>query len=142
MTIPLWYRRVINVGMTGPDVDVVQRKLGLAPGPYDNTTARMVIALARKTGVASDGEVNHEVAEKLGESAAGKAGLFPDWYTRPIEQMFQEGEDIRALRERLGLGSNDNRFDADAEAAVRRIQSGHNLPVTGLVDEHTARVIG
>lgn len=139
--VPSWYRRVIYVGMTGPDVEVVRRKFGLGSGPYDTTTERMVAALARKNRIASDGETNREVAEKLGPSAAEEAGLGPDWYVRPIEQMFQEGEDVRALRGRLGLGKNDNRFDADAEAAVRRIQSAHDLPVTGLVDERTAQAI-
>lgn len=128
--------------MTGPDVDVVRRKLGLGPGPYDITTQRMVLAVARKSKIASDGEVNREVAEKLGPSAAEAAGLGPGWYTRPIIMLFEEGEDVRALRGRLGLGTNDNRFDPDAEAAVRRIQSANDLPVTGLVDERTAKVIG
>jgi murein L,D-transpeptidase YcbB/YkuD len=140
--VPSWYKRIVDVGMTGPDVDIVRRKLGLGPGPYDSTTERMVASLARSKKIASNGEVNKEVAEHLGPSAAEAAGLGPGWYTRPIEQMFQEGEDVRALRERLGLGDYDNRFDADAEAAVRRIQSANDLPVTGLVDEATARIIG
>lgn len=142
MTVPSWYKRELDIGDHGPDVEIVRRKFGLGPGVYDTATTRMVIALARKHKIASDGETNKEVAEKLGPTAAEEAGLKPEWYVRPIEQMLMEGEDVRTLRERLGLGSNDNRFDADAEAAVRRLQSGSGLPVTGLVDERTAKVIG
>lgn len=129
--------------MTGDDVEVVHRKLGLPPNtPYNTTTARMVQQLARKAKVATDGEVTKDVAAVLGESADREArGGLPSWYTRPILQMFQEGEDVRALRERLGLGSNDNRYDADAEAAVRRVQSANGLYVNGVVDEATARAL-
>lgn len=142
MSVPRWFRRELDIGDEGSDVEVVRLKLGLGPGVYDTNTKRMVLALARKKGIPSDGEVNSEVAEQLGSTAAEDAGLTPSWYVQPVDQMFQEGEDIRALRERLGLGSTDNRFDPDAESAVRRFQSAHGLPMTGQVNEDLAKLIG
>lgn len=142
-SLPRWFRRIISEGMTGTDVDVVRRKLGFTDsGPYDRSVQERVVGLARRKHVVTEGDVTPEVATVLGESEADKAGLTPEWYQHPIRYMFQEGEDVRALRGRLGLGTRDNRYDPDAEDAVRRFQSAHGLPSTGFVDEELAKRIG
>jgi peptidoglycan hydrolase-like protein with peptidoglycan-binding domain len=139
---PLWYTRVIELGMTGPDVKVVRRKLGfLADGPYDQAVQQRVMGMSRRTNTNTDGEVNEDVAAVLGESAVNDSGLAPEWFTREIG-LWEEGEDVRAVREILGLGSNDNRFDPDAEAALKRFQSSARLATTGRVDETTAIRMG
>ena len=48
------------------------------------------------------------------------------------------GDSISANADSSGFTTNE-RFDADVEAAVRRFQSRHALPVTGRVDEATRR---
>jgi len=84
------------------------------------------------------GNVDKETANVIGETA----DVNPDWFTSPIDSMFREGEDVRMARGLLGLGLRDNRWDPDAEAACRRYQSAEGLPVTGFVDEATARSLG
>lgn len=141
--IPLWYTREIHISDTGPDVRVVRRKLGLDPDqPYDVIAAERIRGMAAKRKVNTDGEVNQPVAEALGESAANAAGLAPEWYERDL-QLWYEGEDVRALRKILGVDNvNDNRYDPDLEAAVRRYQSANDLPVDGLVNEELAKKLG
>lgn len=139
---PLWFKRRIVLGMYGPDVDVVRRKLGLEPGPYDRTTMEKVKGMARRDKIETNGEVDELVAERLGESEANQRVVTPSWWYRELEMRRDEGEDVRSLRKILGLGDADNRFDADLEAAVRRFQSGLGLEPTGKVDVDLARQIG
>lgn len=142
MVTPLWFTREIFLGDSGPDVRVVRRKLGfLEDGPYDLAVQQKVMGMARKTGTATSGEVNAGVATALGETEAAKAGNLPQWYTREIA-LWEEGEDVRSVRRILGLGDSDNRYDPDAEAATRRFQSSLGLPLTGKVDQATARHLG
>jgi peptidoglycan hydrolase-like protein with peptidoglycan-binding domain len=139
---PLWYKREITLGMEGPDVRVVRRKLGfIEDGPYDRSVQQKVVGMARKRNVETDGEVNPEVAEMIGETEANQEEVAPVWWTREID-LWEEGEDVRELRVILGLGDRDNRYDPDAEALVRQFQSAHHLPISGKVDIDTARAIG
>jgi peptidoglycan hydrolase-like protein with peptidoglycan-binding domain len=139
---PKWFYRIIELDMTGADVKVVRRKLGfLEDGPYDRAVQQKVMGMARKTNIKTEGEVNEDVAEALGESAANRSELTPEWFTREIG-LWEEGEDVRSVRYLLGLGDNDNRLDPDAESAVKRFQSSRGLPTTGRVDLDTAREIG
>lgn len=142
MTVPLWFRRDITLGMTGYDVDVVRAKLGFIRGlPYDRSTMQMVIGLARKRNIDTDGEVNQDVAEELGDAA--DAAQTPEWFPadgRPI-QLWDEGEHVRTLNKLLGFTDNDNRFHPEHEAAVRRLQSALDLPVTGQVNADLSRRI-
>lgn len=138
MNAPLWFKRDVRLGMTGPDVRVIRRKFGLIPeGPYDRTVRELVIGMARKRKVQTDGEVNEDVAKELGPAADEDQN--PEWFTRPLQQ-FDEGEDVRALN--LILGINDNRFREDTEACIRRYQSSLDLDPTGKVDEDLAKHIG
>lgn len=143
MTTPLWFKRELNIGDEGPDVRVVRRKLGLPDdGPYDRIVAERIRGMAKQKNVKSKGEVNADVATALGESAANEAGLTPEWYTRDLQLWFQ-GEDVRALRRILNVpAAEDDRYDPDIEAAVRRFQSAHDLPVDGLVTADLAILIG
>jgi peptidoglycan hydrolase-like protein with peptidoglycan-binding domain len=139
---PLWFRRELHIGDEGPDVRIVRRKLGLPPdGPYDSIVAERIRGMGRHAKVNTDGEVNADVAEALGEAEATKAGLAPEWFTRELE-LWNEGEDVRALRNILGLGTADDRYDPDAEAAVRRFQSANKLRSTGRVTEKLAQLLG
>jgi hypothetical protein len=136
--IPSWYRRVIQEGDTGPDVQIVRRKLGLHPdGPFDRTVIERIKGLMPKDKTEVLDEV---IAELLGETAATAAGVAPEWFTRPLER-HDVGEDVRVLRQRLGV-ADDNRFEHDCEDAVRRFQSARDLPLTGKVDEELALLIG
>lgn len=135
--IPLWYRRVIQEGDTGPDVVIVRRKLGLVPdGPFDRSVIERVRGMTNdKTAI-----VDEVVATLIGESEANKAGLLPEWFVRPLER-HDIGEDVRALRRILDVW-DDNRFEHDLEDAVRRFQSAHDLVPDGKVDERLARLLG
>lgn len=138
--IPLWFKREIRIGMSGADVSVVRRKLGFtSDGPYDRSVQSMVVGLAKKNKIATDGEVNADVANELGPSADEQET--PSWYQRDLKH-FDMGDDVRALNRRLGLDPGDDRFREDTEAAIRRIQSERGLRVTGRVDADLARVIG
>lgn len=139
--MPLWYKRVIKLGMTGPDVRVIRRKFGLVPdGPYDRTVKELVVGMARKAKVETvDGEVSEDVAKMLGPAADEDQA--PTWFVRELS-LWDEGEDVRQCLKALGWTDNDNRFQAEAEAAVRRLQSARGLVVTGRVNEDLARVIG
>lgn len=135
--VPLWYRRVIQMGDTGPDVRIVRRKLGLIPdGPFDRAAIERIRGMTNdKTDV-----VDEVIATLLGESEANKAGLTPEWFTRPLER-HDIGEDVRALRAILGVW-DDNRFEHDLEDAVRRFQSARGLLPDGKVNEELARLLG
>jgi peptidoglycan hydrolase-like protein with peptidoglycan-binding domain len=143
---PLWFWRSIFSGDFGPDVQVVQRKLGLEPtGWYDRSTMERVIGMARKQNIRTNGEVNEDVAVALGESEANKSGLTPQWYVEsfgPADLFSKSGPDVRAVRVILGLGGNDDRYDPDLEAAVRRFQSQHDRHPDGIVDEDLAKILG
>lgn len=145
MDIPKWYTREIVTGMSGPDVDVVRRKLGLSPGQHDRASEDRIKALARKNDVESRGEVNPDVAKYLGESEANRAGLVPVWFKRelgPKDMFSAAGDDVRQLRGRLALAVGDDRYTPEVEDAVRRFQSYHGLLPNGVVDEELAKLIG
>jgi peptidoglycan hydrolase-like protein with peptidoglycan-binding domain len=128
--------------MTGPDVSVVRRKLGFPEdGPYDSAVQAKVRGMAGRVSIQSDGTVNEEVADLLGESAAASAEIDPRWFQRPIG-LWDEGPDIRVLNGLLGLGIKDDRYTPETENAVKRFQSAHGLPTTGSVDSNLARLIG
>lgn len=137
--IPSWYRRVIQEGDTGSDVRVVRRKLGLNPdGPFDRTVIERINGLMPKTDKTN--VVDEVVATIIGETEAAKAGVAPEWFVRPLER-HNIGEDVRTLRSLLGI-ADDNRFEHDCEAAVRRFQSAQGFETTGKVDEALALKIG
>jgi len=136
---PLWFKRTIILGMTGPDVDIVRNKFGLEPGPYDRTTMELVRGLARKRHIETDGEIDQVVAVALGPAA--DEDIAPTWFERELS-LWCEGEDVRLFRWAIGFKDNDNRFHPEEEAAVRRLQSQRDLVVTGRVDEALAKYIG
>lgn len=124
---PLWWSRVLVCGDRGPDVEAVQRKLGLpVTGEFDLSTTFAVRGFQKAEGLAGTGEVDEITAAALGPRAADR--LVPEWY--PGEPLFpgDQGYD-------LVLGDRD-------EAWLRRLQGTHGLPPTGVIDEPTARLIG
>lgn len=144
MAIPLWYKREITLGAMGPDVRVVRRKLGFEEnGPYDRAVQAKVMGVARKAKIGTLGEVNEDVAEELGEAADSNQA--PSWWSRADDyeyQLWDEGEDVRALNKALGFTDGDNRFHPEHEAAVRRLQSAKGLVLTGRVNQDLAKVLG
>lgn len=143
MATPIWWYRTIHLGDTGPDVDVIRRKLGLAPGPYDEACNRLVKGMTGYSKVPSLGDsVDAAAAEVIGESAANEVGLVPEWFEKDIDKDTPNGEDVRALRGRLALDSSRNDVTYEVVEAVRRFQSQHVLPTTGVVDAGLARLLG
>ena len=137
---PLWYHREIARGDFGPDVDVVRRKLGLGPGIYDEIVEERIRGLARAKKIEVTDEVTPELADALGESAAVDAGLTPVWFSRVLSRG-DVGDDVRSLRRALGVW-DDNRFEVDCEAAVRRLQSANRLDTDGVVTAEVAILAG
>jgi murein L,D-transpeptidase YcbB/YkuD len=136
---PLWFRRELSEGDVGPDVTVMRRILGLPPGALDDDAMQCVRGVQRVSGLPESGLVDEATAKAIGESAS--ADLAPAWFERDI-QLWCQGEDVRAVRALLGLGSRDDRYDPDAESIVRRIQSANGITPTGILGFEEARIIG
>lgn len=90
----------------------------------DDTTARLRGA-QRAFQALPDGVCDLPTAVRIGDRAT--AGMVPDWWPDRADEV---------LPSRLGC-----RF-GDLPAAVRRFQSQHRIPPTGVVDEATAIAIG
>ena len=125
---PHWFVRPLTVGDTGPDVAVVQRKLGTLPdGAFTLGLAAVVRGFQSARGAPPTGQVDDDTAGLLGEETG--YGRVPDWYGTA------QGPGVVA--DLLGVTSQ-----ADLRDAVKRFQGNNGLPVTGVVDEQTARVVG
>lgn len=74
----------------------------------------------------------------LGKGAADE--LLPTWFTRKLKRG-AVGDDVARLREILGLPAG-NGYDMDVVNAVRRYESGRQLPSTGIVDDLLALHLG
>ena len=132
---PVWFKREIHPGDSGPDVKVIQRKLGVEEtGIYDAACEQRI------RGLFSQPFVDQWVADQLGETAAHQAGLAPDWFLRPLT-LGCEGEDVHSLARLMGTDPS-SLFTADLDAAVRRFQSEADIVPTGVVDQHLAMLIG
>lgn len=131
MTTPLWYVRPLTGGEFGPDVNVVNRKLGVVAFDYGEDTQAYVRGLQHQHGLTVTGCVDEATACLLGEAA--DADLPPEWFTRDLEPGLA-GEDVTALRKRLGVAAGAV-FDDELRRAVLRFQSANRLPLTGIVDE-------
>lgn len=130
-----WYSRVLTLGMTGADVELVQRKLrSPVTGTYNAETASRVRGVQWADKLPVTGMVDSVTADRIGESV--RTGLTPDWYTRELG-MRSDGPDVQQLRAALGL-HNHGPYDQIVEATVRRFQSAHHLPLTGRVCETDA----
>ena len=110
--------------MTPGETAWVQRRLGL---PADGvSSAELIIALRnfqRAWGLVITGEVDGPTRHALASLAT--EGLLPRWYGTEI------ADTVVASR----IGGSD-------EDSIRRFQSAAGLPLTGVVDEETARRIG
>lgn len=138
--------------MSGPDVDVVRRKLGFPEaGKYDRSVQAKVMGVAKKRGIETRGEVNQDVAEELGPAADEDQA--PEWWPedrRDLKQ-FDMGPEVKELNKLLNaragmrqgepqaLDEGDDRFREDTEAAVKRFQSSKGLDPTGIVDLNLAK---
>lgn len=124
---PLWYERLLMLGDFGPDVGVVQRKLGLpVTDLFDQSLVIAVRGLQLEAGIEQSGAVDEETAIVLGPRYGD--GLPPDWYKGsplyPGEQAYG-----------LVLGERD-------EDWLRRFQGSRGLQPTGIIDEDTALLLG
>lgn len=101
-----------------------QRRLGLrATGIADADMESAIRGFQRARGLVITGELDQRTVAALG--SVPTAGLLPEWYGTEIQ------DTVVAAR----IGGSD-------EASIRRFQSAAGLPLTGLVDEATARRIG
>ena len=135
-----WFHRILTVGCVGDDVRLVQRKLRASniTGTFDAETASRVRGLQFADKLPVTGMVDYATSDAIGESV--RAGLTPDWYAHELG-LWSEGEDVQRLRTLLGF-KEWGRFDRDVEAAVRRFQSSHHLPLTGRIKEVDAVALG
>ena len=139
MVTPSWWHRTIGIGDRGRDVEIVRRLIAAPPNDtFDEEDAVEIRGIQNTNGLPVTGEVDAATAGVLGEPA--DAGQVPTWFTRRIA-LWEMGPDVRRVRALLEL-PDDDRFDPDAEAAVRRLQSAHGLPLTGEVDEAEALLLG
>lgn len=137
MTAPRWW----SDPLTPEGIAVVQRKLGVtATGEWDDETEARVRGLQMARKRKPTGEVDEQTAVDLGPEA--REGLAPEWFTGDLA-LGDIAPSVRNVRCRLNVPhKGSDRFDPDVEKAVRRFQSGHQLPVTGVVDETTATELG
>lgn len=137
MTVPRWWTRYLTDGEVGRDVNVVQRKLGVASGVYDDATKAHVRGYQVQVGLVPDGIVGPLTAAALGESADHE--LPPEWFSRTLSAGCQ-GEDVAGLSASLGLPVTDV-FDERVRKALLRFQSAHSLPLSGMCDLATAMTL-
>lgn len=136
---PTWWRREIDVGDRGRDVEIVRRLISAPPSDtYEEDDAVAIRGIQKTNDLPVTGTVDEQTAEVLGEPA--DADLMPTWFTRTLA-LWDEGPDVRRARQLLEL-PDDDRYDPDAEAAVRRLQSAHGLDLTGELGEPEAFILG
>ena len=131
--LPQWFTRPLIVGDTGPDVVVVQRKLGVRPtglfGPGDSAVVR---GYQYAMGLQPSGQVDDATAVELGEAAGHD--LLPDWWTgEAVTSIHPLWPTVVRLLDAPVGGAVD---------ALKRFQGNNGLSVTGVVDEWTARRLG
>lgn len=135
---PGWYRRPLVRGDYGPDVEVLQRRLGLDDtGVLDERTIVYIRGLQRIRNLPVTGEVDDATAVAIGESA--RAGLPPLWFTRPLS-LGDAGADVFALRMVLDIPASWE-FDEETEAAIRRLQSKNRLTPDGVLTEQLSLLL-
>lgn len=127
---PRWYTRPLVDGESGRDVQIVQRKLGVLTGVYDDATRALVRGYQKRCGLEPDGVVGPLTAGALGESA--DHSLPPVWFSRTLRAGFS-GEDVADLRATLDLPAGDL-YDEMTRKAVLRYQSAKGLSLSGVVD--------
>lgn len=135
---PRWFHRLLIGGESGPDVDVVHRKLGIPDAVFGEHSRQFVRGLQQAHGLDPNGVVDDRVAVLLGEAA--DAHLTPEWFSRSL-RLGCHGEDVAELRHRLMSGDTAHVFDQPLHNAVLRFQSSRGLPLTGVVDEALALLL-
>lgn len=134
-----WFRRDLAQGDSGPDVQVVQRKLKiLATGVFDLETEARVRAIQKQHDLPATGVVDELTAGAIGESE--RHGLVPDWFTGPLA-LGDTGEAVEHVRWLLGF-PRAGAFDLEVEARLRRFQSAHKLHPTGVLTLEVATLLG
>ena len=128
MSAPIWYSRPIVEGHSGPDVAVVQRKMGLLPtGCADAAFTLVVRGYQKGVRLPATGVVDDRTAIEMGEQEG--FGLLPVWWTEPIHPGGQHYQHALNL-----IGATDT-------DGLKRFQGNHRLPTTGVIDETTARLL-
>lgn len=125
MNHPAWFTRELYADDFGADVIAVQRLVD-APktGVMDDATLARIRGARQALGREIVGVVDQALAVALGEVSTH--GLVPVWFER------QDWSRLTAL-----LHCN-----CVTETAIRRFQSHHHIPPTGVVDEQTAIALG
>ena len=135
MATPLWFRRPLSGGESGPDVTVVNRKLGVPDWSYTDQSIQYVRGLQHSNGLPVTGILGEAEAAILGEAADSQ--MPPEWFTRDLS-LGDCGPDVGELRARLGLPAGEE-FDDSTRRAVLRFQSARSFELTGNVDHVVAR---
>ena len=136
MDAPSWFTREIVEGDEGPDVLIVQRKLGARmTGVMDQQTMTRVRGFQKKHGLEETGTMTRKTAKKAGEKAA--KGQAPEWFDRPLTEG-DTGEDVSALRATIGQPDLPNYYDNILADAVRRFQAEVGIKPSGKLDKATA----
>lgn len=126
MSHPSWWHRILYDGDAGPDVAVLQTLLG-APqtGVMDQNTLARLRGFQRAQTRPPDGVCDVDTARLIGDVAT--AGLVPAWWPDEVDE-------VLPIKLRCKVSA--------LEAAIRRFQSQHHIPPTGVVDETTAIILG
>jgi hypothetical protein len=66
--------------------------------------------------------------------------VVPSWYRRALA-LGSEGADVELVQRKLNVATSGV-FGVSTEAKVRGFQTHHGLPVTGVIDEETADLLG
>lgn len=136
---PKWYHRLLIGGESGPDVEILHRKLGIVDTHYGEASRQMVRGIQQVLGIDVTGVLDPDTATYLGEAA--DSHLVPEWFGRTLS-LGDEGKDVLALRERLSPDMSDCvLFDDELHRAVLRFQSSRGLPLTGKVTEEMALLL-
>ena len=134
----------IRPGSIGPEVEDVQRRLGLIglpcdgeSGVFDGRTEAAVRTFQQRRGMVADGVVGTETWQTL-VGASFHLGDRLLYVTRPL----LHGDDVRDLQRRLNrlgfdAGYDDGLFGSQTVAAVREFQLNAGLLVDGIAGRET-----
>ncbi|MBA2388372.1 MAG: peptidoglycan-binding protein [Acidimicrobiia bacterium] len=147
----------LRMGAGHDDVKAVQRALmnagmslvGGADGSFGTVTHNALVTFQRRQGLGDTGVIDQATARSLGLIGGGSPASSAS--SAPSGNALRQGATgdlVRAVQQaivRAGgylLGGVDGVFGPGTASAVRAYQIVNDLPVTGVVDTATARVMG
>jgi peptidoglycan hydrolase-like protein with peptidoglycan-binding domain len=140
----------LAVGSTGPVVRAVQQEIGTTvDGSFGPQTKAALATWQTQHGLAASGVVDASTWRALLKATAAPSSPSPaaassnplSPYVHLVLRRGSRGSAVAALQRRLGVTA-DGWFGPRTQAAVKRFQVRHHLPVTGVVRARTWRVLG